>query len=148
MNTYFYKKIEPQPNYEEVKERVEDTFSNVINYFKDNNENNIYDEAIALNKRKLSVIKKGLCKLAVCNLYDYKGKDTIFDEKFGFMISTNYYNAFKIKDTVKEVVLKNVDETFKYIEENKENIIFKKYWEKTIKKYWGKNPNSLVIIKK
>jgi hypothetical protein len=159
-HTWFYKKIKPQPTYQEVKEQVLERFvdGNIELYqqmIDGTLEDDIKDAYPEWNKemgmRYLPVMERirrriegDFCKVAVCNRYEHDEDLTTF-EFDTFYVSTDElpHDLFRIGH-YPENKLYSLYQTMKFINENKEKMSFCDDWEKYLQEFWMKNPDGMI----
>lgn len=167
-HTWFYKKIDI--DYETIKRKVAENFEKDIKFMNKliNKRDSIdadlltsYPEWTAeyairtksIIERKLSIINKNLCKIAVCNRYSHNDNLTIFIKDKGFFAYTKDlpHDIFRIGNYPKDKLF-SLKDTVKFIENHKEDIYFydnlygisKTEYMKKINDFWDKNPDGMI----
>lgn len=154
-HTWFYKKINPQPTYEEVKENVLNQFYIELDFY--NNTLNgcdideellsvypeftteYYIKAKAITERQIAFIKKDLCKKAIYDRYSCLrlNIDSVL------YVNCEYHDLFR-KYTFSEDKLFSLEETLNYIEKYKDEIsLFEDTFE-LLKEFWNKYPDGVI----
>lgn len=160
-HTWFCKKLNPQPSYEEVKSEVIQHLKYNIKYFNDyiNNYPNFKDKIvfydftieesknyIKLYERQCRMIENNLCKKAVCNKYKHKLDLTYFIENKGFFIACDYTqnDIFRI-NKYEDTILFSFSETIDFITINRDKInYFKENWLEKLIDFWNNNPDGFI----
>ncbi len=154
-HTWLYKKSnrtieEAREIYIKLLEENNDFFNNII---KDKNHDGIdwldvYPEftddnlnrVIAVNERKIRIVKKGLCNVAVFNNQPEVSR---YIEGKGFFIDTNEGQPFR-KRGYPDDILFSFEETMDYINDPKNNCETWGYTNEGVKKFWDKYPDGMI----
>lgn len=109
-------------------------------------------EQVDIDKRKLSIIEKGLCKEAVMNKYNSGLGVTRYIKGKGHYQSLDFCDIFRIGNYPEDILF-SFDETMDFIERNKENIyhyyyneVQKKDYVQQLKDYWNEYPDGMIIF--
>lgn len=166
-HTWFYKKVDV--NYEEVKAEVIYHYEEEISLLdKMINDRESLDKDILdaypeftieyglknkpIAERKLSIIRKNLCKEAVCRRYRHDDKLTDYVTGKGFYITTDdlYHDLFRIGNYPVDKLF-SLEETLDFIEKNKDKIhsfyfnkIQNKDFKQQLEDFWQKYPDGMI----
>ena len=162
-HTWFYKKVKKEPSYDEVKEKVIKNYQSAIKIFRKflngtlpkkkmwyidvyNINKETAAERIAVFERSIRMINKNLCKIAVYNKYNYKGKITYYIDGKGLYVAVDdTHDIFRYGYT--DTILCSLSDTLKFIEDNDSDIGYNYDKETTIlklKKFWEKYPDGMI----
>jgi len=154
-HTWLHTKSKYQPTFEEIKELVVKTFESEIDYLKRHIEGRLDEDKVWLfesqtilqsewkleiYKRKLQIINKNLCKVAVCNYYSYYVGTDEFGRSYhyetsNFTLYTGlsgsnktpveewYHDTFRIGGYPEDKLF-SLQETLDFIERNEKKIRF------------------------
>jgi len=121
-HTWFYKKIDV--SYEEAKRYVISSYEKEIELLnKWTVEHGLKYKPIY--ERKLQLVKSDRCKVAVCNRYEHVDGVTYYVKDKGFFVSSDELpsNLFRIGNYPEDKLF-SLDETLKFIEDNKDKVYF------------------------
>src|ERR1035437_599179 len=154
-HTWFYKKIDPQPTYEEVKTSVISAFTEEIEFCKKVIEGT--DVVFGFNskdatkqketyERQLLLIEKDRCKEAVCRRYNpnpFSSFNILYKNKCFYSDNTRYHDAFRIGGYPDDVLF-SLEETIKYIEKHKNEIQLFPETYKQLEQFWKEFPDGVI----
>jgi len=164
-HTWFYKKVDV--NYEEVKAKVivhyEEEISlldKMINESLDKDLLEVYPEFTIeyglknkpIIERKLSIIRKNLCKEAVCRRYRHEDNLTDYINGKGFYTTKNdmQHDLFRIGNYPEDKLF-SLTETLDFIEKNKDKIhsyyfnkVQNKDYKQQLEEFWKTYPDGMI----
>lgn len=161
-HTYFYKRIEKQPSWEDVKQQVlKNWIGNIIRLHQQMIDNTLKEKIkeaypewtkevglkyMPILKRTERMIQSNLCKNAVCYRYEHNEQLTIFLNNIFYYTNKELpSNIFRI-GTYPEDILLSPQETAKFINKNRKMIKFCNNWKTELKDFWNNNPDGLIIF--
>lgn len=157
-HTWFYKKINPQPTYSEVKENVINKFKKEIDFTNrlivgdiDKDLLEAYPEWTpeygykykSILGRQLQFIEKDLCYTALYNRYNSGGLTININNIL--YIETEYHDLFR-KYKYPDDILFSLKETLEYIERYKEEITIYENTFKRLEQFWDEYPDGLICF--
>ena len=159
-HTWFYRKLNPQPTYQMVKQDVLDMFEKnrelyvqMIDGTLDEDLKEAYPEwdmetglkVLPIIERTIHMVEGGFCKVAVCNRYVHEDLLTVFVNENFYVSDYNLpHDLFRIGKYPKNRLF-SLSETMEFIEKNKENVYF--YiddFENHLNKFWSENPDGMI----
>jgi hypothetical protein len=161
-HTWFYKKVDPQPTYEEVKTYVIDRIKKEIDFDERLiSDRNSFDSELLetypewtsehgqyckeINERKLRIVSSNYCKLAVCNKYKYNDNLTIYIEGKGFYVYSHDlpHDIFR-KYGYPDDKLFSLQETLDYINNIENQCTVYDYTVQKLTEFWTKYPDGVI----
>jgi hypothetical protein len=160
-HTWFYKKLNPQPTWDEIKSTVLEkyvrenikSFKQMIDGTLDEELKKAYPEwnsdlgnkHLPLYLRWERIIEKNLCKIAVCNKYSDICIDlTDFHNGIFYKNSDGLpHDLFRIGGYPNDKLF-SYDETITYIKQHHHEMAFTDDWEKNLKIFWDKYPDGMI----
>lgn len=162
-HTWFYKKINPQPTYDEVRKKVLggfikdniDLYQKMVDGTLDEDIKDAYPEwneemgrkYLPIFDRMKTMIEGGYCKVAVCNRYEHINSLVNMTQYINgeFFISTNSlpHDVFRRHDYPEDKLF-SLEDTMNYISKWKDKISFSENWEDNVKKFWSENPDGMI----
>ena len=158
-HTWFYNRMEPQPEYEIVKESVIKSMEVEIHYHEeyisgltpkedlwmyiDSTIESIKNR-IDVIKRKLRMIKGGYCKIATMKYYAWHCNFNIeFSRKTNmFYTGVDYHDVFRVSDFPADELF-SFEETMDFIEKRVVRFVDDD-WKSSIENFWKIYPNGMI----
>jgi len=105
-----------------------------------NTNDDVRKQEILISERKIRIIEKGLCNVAVYNM-EQESNVLIEDN---FYIESDFHDIFR-KSGYPDITLYSLDETLSYIEDPNNNC----YYEgepaiKALKEFWSEHPDGII----
>ncbi|MFA5154149.1 MAG: hypothetical protein WC554_16485 [Clostridia bacterium] len=153
--------MNPQPSYEEVKKQVlqkvikanAELYQQMIDDTLDDNVKEAYPEwnkeyglrYLPVVNRMDQIIEKNLCKVAVCKRYMHEESwlTTFINDTFYVYTHDLPHDLFRIYGYPNDKLF-SLEQTMKFITDNKEKISFCENWAKRMKKFWLNNPDGMI----
>lgn len=162
-HTWYYKKINPQPTYDEVRTQVLgrfvqgniDLYQKMIDGTLDADLKDAYPEwneeygrkYLPIMNRTKRMIEGGYCKVAVCKRYEHKDNYFAMTEYVDgvFYVSTDDlpHDLFRRHDYPEDKLF-SLEQTMKFISNWKDRMSFCDGWEDSVKKFWLENPDGMI----
>ena len=162
-HTWFYKKVDV--SYEEAKSFLIKKYKNNIDLNEKwiSNPNDpeysefveIYKEytidflkhSLDLYKRKLRLVEGGYCKEAVMKKYNPNCYFSYLyiSNKGMFVELSNYHDLFRIHNFPEDNLF-SLEETYQFIETNKDLINYNNNWENRLIEFWDKYPDGMICF--
>lgn len=162
-HTWFYKKLNPQPTYDEVKEQVLrrfaqgniDLYQKMIDGTLDSDLKEAYPEwneemgrkYLPIMNRTKRMIENGHCKVAVCKRYEHNESFQELTQYVNgeFYVSTNNlpHDLFRRYDYPEDKLF-SLKETMDFISIWKDKMTFFDGWEDRVRKFWIENPDGMI----
>lgn len=170
-HTWFYKKMEHQPSYDDVKTNVLHSYNEDIKLYQqfidgtlDDDTKDLFREFtketakkyLLILERSKRMVEKDLCKVAVCNRYGNCSMSLIrFHNGYFYIDSDNLpHDIFRIHNYPNDILL-SLQETLDYLEVNDDKIEYYGYDEvdkdiiklnaiERLKEYWEKYPDGMI----
>lgn len=161
-HTWFYKKMNPQPTYDEIKavvisnmkkgadlyqRMIDDKLSEDIkeNYPEWNKE--MGEKYLPIKLRMIRMVEKDLCKVAVCRRYEPSYSAMVLT----IFVNGNFYtytddlphDLFRIGEYPTDKLF-SLEETLSFIEKNEKKISFWINWKTHLEKFWMEYPDGMI----
>jgi hypothetical protein len=159
-HTWFYKKVEDNISYDDIRDVVYNDYLDVVNINKgllsgdiDDYIKEMYSDisvdhinnSLLIAERMCRMIQNNFCKVAVCKRFRYKNNLTDFtNNSFYYTNDKLPHDLFRIGGYPEDILF-SLEDTYKFIESNKDKIYFNiVVWEDKIKTFWKDNPNGMI----
>ena len=162
-HTWFYKKLDNQPDYEDIRLEMLEFYKTEIGYYERHISNTLSDDekwlfedksiedsihALNVLKRHYRLIEGRYCKVATLSKYPgFTNRGLDFSRVNGqfYVGIDNYHDAFRIGNYPEDELF-SLQETLDFIEKHKDEIRYNDDWKKEIEEFWTKYPNGRITF--
>jgi hypothetical protein len=104
--------------------------------------NNIFDHARKVLERKIRVVSKGLCNVAVMN---HQPEHSYFNEKGFFIVCKNFHDCFRLYG-YPDIKFYSKKENYKFLKCNKNNpmLVMYDYTYDRLEEFWNTYPDGYI----